>query len=142
MSYLYLKKELNVVSSVQFIFRKGLNVVSLLDKGLKVVSLFEERTQCCIFSSVYIQGRTQCCILLYKDSRSYLYLKKELFSSVYIQEKDSMLYPIRERTQCRISTLRKYSMSYLQFALEKGLNVVSPHSTTWCSLSDIFWRFI
>jgi len=34
-------------------------------------------------------------------------------------------------------------MSYLQFALEKGLNVVSPHSTTrLCSLSDIVWRFI
>jgi len=42
MSYLYLKKELNVVSSVQFIFK--------------------ERTQCCI----PIRERTQCRISLKK----------------------------------------------------------------------------
>jgi len=54
MSYLYLMKELNVVYSVSLYLGEGLNVVSLLEKGLNVVSVFEERAQCCIFSSVYM----------------------------------------------------------------------------------------
>jgi len=30
-------------------------------------------------------------------------------------------------------------MSYLQFALNKGLNVISPHSTTWLfKINDSF----
>ena len=85
MSYLYLKKELNVVS------------------------LFEEMTQCriIIWLNVNTVGeRTQCCISV---------VGRWPIKLTLCLVKNSVLYPIRERTQCRIFNLRwrKVSMSYL-----------------------------
>ena len=113
---------------------KGLKVVSLLEKGLKVISLFEERTQGCIFISLYIQGKD---LRLYpyqrKDSRSYLYLKKEL------KVVSSFQFIFRKRTQgcillekgLKVVYLFEEKLKYLKkelevvSLLEKGVKVVS-----------------
>jgi len=52
--HLATRKNQTSCKSTEGIIRERTQCPISKEKGLNVVSLFEERTQCCIFSSVYI----------------------------------------------------------------------------------------